>query len=337
MIRSKSTALSAVLLSAVLIMSTAQDAPAPASQTTPAEPEPAVVPDPKPLEPELRNVSPIVEFGNSQPRRIEVKPGASANRKSSASITRNGRTEVRAFAFNNDPFGGQKRRPLMIRSSRADVKAMDQLSEDLTVMTRLLEKAVMEHGGGFHPRKAGGIEILTLNAGMPYAGGAMYVDDYGVIFTLSVNMPLKAEAKVEEVQPKEPKRRGAWEETRSEIYGGERRRIMRWQPSAWRQFDQEELDAFKNTLIDSLREATNIRHLKPMDMVAVVVRGTPQAEEREIRLQIEGNGKDEVVTEESSNPESTLVLRIQKADLDRAVAGSKDSSDLRKAVRVSIY
>jgi hypothetical protein len=275
------------------------------------------------------------------------KESKSSTRRSVVTRAR-GVPEVRTFTFGNDAFpgqrygteafGGQRGRPLMIRSSRADAKAMEQLSEDLTVMTRLLEKAVVEHGGGLHPRKAAGIDIVTLNGGMPNAGGAMYVDDYGVIFTLSVNMPLKAEPKVEEVEPKEPKRHGAWEETRSELYGGQRRRVLRWQPSAWRQFDQAEVDAFKTALIETLREATNIRHLRPTDMIAVVVRGMPQAEQRDIMLQIEGKGNDEnKVLEESSSLESTLVLRIQKADLDRTASARDSGGELRKAIRISIY
>jgi hypothetical protein len=257
----------------------------------------------------------------------------STSKKGGATISRNGRMpELRAFSFSSDAFLEQRNsRPIMIRSSRADAKAMEQLTEDLIVMTRLLEKAVAEHS---EPPRAANIDIITLGAGMRNSGRSMYVDDYGVIFTLSVNMPLKAEPKVEDVKPKEPTRKGAWEEARGEAFS-QRRKVKRWQPSAWRQFDPDEVDAFKATLVDSLREATNIRHLKPNDMIAVVVRGTPQTQEREIKVQTEGTVTAEDVAVDET-VESTLVLRIQKMELDRAVAG-RDSGELRKNVRVSIY
>jgi hypothetical protein len=69
----------------------------------------------------------------------------------------------------------------------------------------------------------------------------------------------------------------------------------------------------------------------------VVVRGTPQGEKRDIKLQLDGNKFNENgAAEETSNPESTLLLRIQKMDLDRAVNG-RDSGELKRSVRISIY
>jgi hypothetical protein len=138
------------------------------------------------------------------PRR-DTKPGVMVNKRTREIGTRGPRAmqEVRtAFAFSNDAF---RELPLMIRSSRADVKAMEQLSEDLSVMTRLLDKAVAEETDAFQPPKAGGIEIVAL--GPQNSGRAMYVDDYGVIFTLKVNMPFRAEPKEVEVIQKEPTRR----------------------------------------------------------------------------------------------------------------------------------
>jgi hypothetical protein len=311
-----------------------------------AQEAPQAVPEPAPVE-ERKEEAPLpghpaeLEVKITPSRKVSV-PKNGMNRRLNSVVARDTRgvaSEVRTFAFSNDAFGvSPGQRPLMIRSSRADAKMMDQLSDDLMVMTRILDKTVAEKAVGFQPAKAAGIDILTLGAALPSSGRAIYVDDYGVIFTLSVNMPLKAEPKVEEVVQKEPVRRGPWEETRHELFGsGPRRTIKRWQPSAWRQFDQDEVDAFKATLLETLRNATNIRHLKPTDMIAVVVRGTPQAEERDVRLQLETKGDDEQMTvQETANPESTLVLRVQKMDLDRAVSG-RDSGELKKSVRISIY
>ena len=321
----RSTLLSLALGGTLISLCVAED---PVPKVEPALRQP---PDPEAV-PVGQGLAPVESRSATSKREASIS--ATAKKRNMGVVTRNGRMpEMRALSFSNDAFLEQRSsRPLMIRSSRADVKVMEQLSEDLSVMTRLLEKAVAEHSD---PPRAANIDIITLGAGMPNSGRSMYVDDYGVIFTLSVNMPLKAEPKVEDVKPKEPTRKGAWEETKGELFS-QPRKVKRWQPSAWRQFDQEEVDAFKAALVDSLREATNIRHLKPNDMIAVVVRGTPQAQEREIKLQTEGTvTTEDVVIDETV--ESTLVLRIQKMELDRAVGGGRDSGELRKSVRISIY
>lgn len=247
--------------------------------------------------------------------------------------------EIRAFSMQNDMFGGQQvKRPLMIRSSRADARAMDQLSEDLIVMARILDKTVADHGDNSHP-KAAGIDILTLAAAGSRASRTMYVDDYGAIFTLNVNMPLKAEPKPEETELKESTRKGAWEDTRNELFGQKRKPgNKRWQAAPAREFDQGEVDELKNALIDALKNATNIRHLKPSDLVTVVVRGAAYAEhEGEVALQFEGNAENEtLIVEGPVASESTLVLRVTKMELERSSAG-KESGDLRKSVRISIY
>jgi hypothetical protein len=268
------------------------------------------------------------------------KPGGHPSNKRAISAQNRRTAELRAYAINNEVFGGQRAsRPLMIRSSRADPKVMEQLSQDLTVMARILEKTVAEHTEGFQPPKAAGIDILTLAGSAARSARTMYVDDYGAIFTLSVNMPLKPEPKPDEVAEKETKRKGAWEDAWNEVYGQKRRIVTkRWQPNPGREFDQGEVDVLKTSLVDALKNAANIRHVKPTDMITVVVRGTPFAEqEGEVSLQLEGNSETEtVIVDGPANPESTMVLRINKLDLDKAING-RDSGDLRKNVRISIY
>ena len=328
MIRS-TVIVSLAVLGTLLWRGTAQDAPEPVAQPAQLRSQP----------PQGQQVQQVEIEANAIQRR-ESKGTIVANKKS-GQVSRHPRAvEVRPFALNNNAFGTETpTRPLMIRSSRADAKQMDQLSDDLTVMARILDKAIAEHTDGLHPKKvAGGIEITVLNAGLSSATRAMYVDDYGAIFTLSVNIPLKAQPQVVNVEPKEQKRRTPWQETQSELYGPGPRMIKRWQPALWRQFDQEEVDAFKAMLVETLREATNIRHLKPNDIIAVVVRGMPQSEERDARLKLEDSHEENAAAiEETANPESTLVLRIPKMDLDRAVASGRDSGELRKTVRISIY
>ena len=80
-------------------------------------------------------------------------------------------------------------------------KVRDQLREDLLVMCRILEKAARDHLSDHH--KAAGIDLFTFGGNRSVR--TMYVDDYGLVFTLNVRVPLRNEAKAEEPVRKEPK------------------------------------------------------------------------------------------------------------------------------------
>jgi hypothetical protein len=248
--------------------------------------------------------------------------------------------EIRSFGFATEMWGRQVDRPLIIRTtgSEENTKVNEQLQEDLSVMSRILDKAAGEHRHrvGMDAMKAAGIEIRAL-AGRGRQDQALYLEDYGVIFTLNVNMPLRAEPVEEKEEVKEPARNEEWEDARNELFGNRKRpgkiRVQ------GRIIDQGEIDEFRDELIESLKNTVNIRNLKETDTVLVVVRGSQKdfAEEMEVFQLDYGNGvraepRSILATRSGA---STMVLQAKYGALMKAA--KEENPDLKKIVKVSVY
>ena len=112
--------------------------------------------------------------------------------------------------------GKRVNHPLIIRTGKSDPRATDQLREDLAVMSRILDKTAEERGESYHA-KAAGIEILALSSGGRFAR-TLYIEDYGVIFTVNVGIPLRGESKADADDEKEAVSTEEWEEARQNIF-----------------------------------------------------------------------------------------------------------------------
>jgi hypothetical protein len=250
--------------------------------------------------------------------------------------------EAKTFTFNNDFVLDRSRfaRPLIIRNEKTEGKVMDQLREDLTVMSRILEKSVAEFKDDH--QEAAGIALM-LHGGAPIR--AMYLEGYGVVFTVNVNIPLKAEPKAGEAEEKDNK--GAneeWQEARNEVFGQKRRFDTRKDRGAHREFSAAEVDEVRNSLTDALRNATNIRNLNANEWVTVVVRGRGGNDLDAVAMgeggnfRVEPNGKaiiwDTGSTEEAGL--STMVLRIKKSDVDN-LSKKEKTDELRAQISVTTY
>lgn len=259
---------------------------------------------------------------------------SSSGRRSAGAIGQNNRgrapeVSVRlneVVAFDNK----RANSPLIIRTGKIDGKTTDELREDLAVMTHLIDKAAEENADSFHARAAG-IDILTL-AGGGRPARTLYLQDYGAIFTLNVAMPLKGDAPAEQEEQAEPARNEEWEEARNELYGRKRRAGRAHGHPFQREFDQGNVDELKSALVNSLKSAVNIRHLKPEDCITIVVRGGsgPADPTRGVVY------ADAFASGAASTEDSMMVLRVKKAELDKALENS-EAPDLEKIVSVAIY
>lgn len=245
-------------------------------------------------------------------------------------------TEVKAYSFaTRGPGSERAARALVVRSGENDPKSTTQLQEDLAVMTRILEKAVAEYKEDHE--EAAGIPIVVLGGGRSVR--AMYLEDYGAVFTLTVNIPLRTEPKIEESDESRGKAANEeWNEARNELFG--ERGANRAERTARRDFDPQQLEEFRGALIDSLRNAANIRNLKPSDWVTLVVRSRGGEEEIERRFDVflgNGPGHPPVMSMQSSDELSTMVLRVKKSDLDEYGRKPGNSAEFKKKVSVSLY
>ena len=273
-------------------------------------------------------------------RRDAAAAKAAAAKKSSSSKSRS--AEIRALTFSDDSL--RVNRPLIIKNGRMDAKMREQLKEDLLVMCRIIEKSARDHLSDVH--KAAGIDLLALGSGNRSVR-TVYLDDYGVIFTLNARIPLRNEAKPEELEEKETPLNEEWEETKNELFG-QRRKARRLHGSPLPAYDEEDVQDLKNELLDAMRNAANIRNLKPNDWITIAASGPAQME-REL-LQVESRVEalagmhpkvDVIAVDDQEGSDSTMILRAKKSDLDalgkKTLSQEEMLTEMGKIVSVQSY
>ena len=276
---------------------------------------------------------------------VDAKPGnprASSSSSKKSSSSKSSRTEIRAMTFADD--ASRINRPLIIKGGNMTAKVRDQLREDLLVMCRILEKAARDHLSDHH--KAAGIDLFTFGGNRSVR--TMYVDDYGVVFTLNVRVPLRNEAKAEEPETKEATVNEEWEETRNELFG-QKRRVRRVTPAQAPAYDENDVEELKNELIDALKNAANIRNLKPTEWITVAVSGPSQFANELVTVESRGEEEKLIVphiemfgtAEAPTGGDSTMILRVRKGSLDEIMKKNPTAEelvkDLEKAVNVQVY
>ena len=185
------------------------------------------------------------------------------------------------------PFGNDSTSFLAVRTSNASSASDATLQEDLNVMAHILDKAT----GDKSESTAMGVKLTVLSS--RDVVNSLYLDGYGALFTMSVNFPLlpppaAANAKVE---PETPKPSTTWEQAKRELYpqpgdSYDARlglRIMdveaasaakRSADSNASKYDADKVNKLRDSLVEAMRNAANIRELKPDDSVTVCVSGS---------------------------------------------------------------
>ncbi len=247
-------------------------------------------------------------------------------------------------------------RALVIRASKTDPKTIAAMEEDLRVMSRILHKALHETGDDGQQR-AMGISMYSVTDG----GRArnIQIEGFGAIFMLHVNFPLVGpEAKPEENAAKEPTN-STWEEARREIYGHAETRYATPTLTSFTsrvKFDPKRVEKLKDSLLEALKNAANIRHLTPDESVTLVVNSGDSGSDWEDatasfqiweKLYSPSGGKEESSGQngtpqvyewktEQSN-QATMTIRAKKTDIDAFAKGKITPEEFRKKASVLIY
>jgi len=226
---------------------------------------------------------------------------------------------------------------LIILSSSADAKNQADLQEDLAIMSHILDKAIDDNlGSEQRMRKALGVDIFF----SPDAGRLRnaYIEGYGALFLLQVNFPLLAPATKAETSKEEPPVTSAWEEAREEVLG------TPGQPGPGpvpvEPFSEEKVNRLKTTLLDALKNAANIRHLKPDAGVTICVFGGSRLNAGRVARSASFNGRgDLLLLQELGTPQraTMLTLRADKSDIDAIAKGQMDADDFRQKVATATY
>jgi hypothetical protein len=246
--------------------------------------------------------------------------------------------------------------PMVSEQWRAETRDLD---EDLTVMQRILEKAVEIEAGAPSPERALGIVVTGTKDRRP---AATYLQGHGAVFLLNVPFPLSGPEKTP-VRKEKPASDSVWEETRKEIFDPARHPNVvmggGWAgPNAMNpdgnppmEYDPERVETLKQSLISALKSGANIRHMKPGDLITVVVQGeitNPEmatfSYEADPNLQQRyglGGGQPRLSRiaprAHLSNQGQQLVLQVSRGNINQLAEDKIKPADFARCVQVALY
>jgi hypothetical protein len=245
---------------------------------------------------------------------------------------------------------------LVIQSSDPDGKSQARLEEDLAVMARVLDKAATDKLGGARPHRAMGIDVfLNARGGGPRA---FYLEDYGAVFLLNVPISLLPPPEKPEAAQGKPETDASWEQARRELYGEAPflddvlGKALRFEVHGETvpAYDAKKVEALKEALLGALKNARNIRGLRPDDFLTVCVSGGAGGDgprHRVVKVERGDSGdsletvthEDVVLGEAGPSPArgSLLTIRVKKADADALATGDLDLTAFQKKARIALY
>jgi hypothetical protein len=224
--------------------------------------------------------------------------------------------------------------PLLILSSEIESQAQANLEEDMTVMAHLLQRALGEAGGDA-PGRAMGVNLLF--APGTDARRDLYIQGYGAVFVLRVPYPLLGQSGGAETTAQEPAPETEWEQARRELMGQPLPPEAPGGPAE--PYREEKVNRLTQVLLEALKNANNIRELKPDDSVTVCAIGpaashvkAPGAPPRP-----GAGGLRSAKPAPRVEDATVLTIRLTKADIESFAKGKVDLAGIRKKARIAAY
>ncbi len=218
------------------------------------------------------------------------------------------------FSFN---FGQPSRRILILPGPDTD---MGQVTEDLTIMSKILADRLQEQG-------------LASWSGWPntHSIEAMAIDGYGVMFILTVDFPLQKQA--EQPAPTQTdKGDSVWRNTRDELNNPHWELYHQAPQETAKPYDANQVEKLKETLCGCLKHATNIHSVQGQQWVVVVVEAGTSGN----TMNVVGSGRA-FLQSGTGDQKSTMVIKVHKADIDRFAADQLDPKDFQHLVQIQTY
>ncbi|MDB6028815.1 MAG: hypothetical protein JWM68_5038 [Verrucomicrobiales bacterium] len=231
------------------------------------------------------------------------------------------------------PFEEGTKRTLLVGFSKLDPAARQGIQEDVQIMSRILDKAAERAFENTQDRRMG-IVVTTIPG---TRGENIYIEDYGPLFVLNVPIPLVGGGKGD--AEKKEKLDSDWEQTKRELYQN--------QPGSGfepMKYDAQKVEALKKALLEALKNATNIRQLKPDQNITLVVTGGEnmrQSFSKTIVSRQPGEpqkeeGRSEIFETKVAGPQqTTLTIRVKKSDVDAFAKGKMNLDEFTNKAVVS--
>lgn len=229
---------------------------------------------------------------------------------------------------------GPASHPMIIRSAPMDPKDQANLEEDLAVMAHILGKTVDEAPGNRFPT-AMGIDVFGEQG--PAGMRSLYLEGYGALFTMNVGFPLVAAPASPEQKKEESAADSTWEEARQELYGQPPGAMVAG--SLGEEFSPEKVARITDALVESLKNATNIRGLKADDSVTICLLGGAPLPVARPKHKTAGTAQPGALLAGPGGPQNgtVMTIRARKADADALAKGTLTVDEFRKQARIEKY
>jgi len=252
--------------------------------------------------------------------------------------------------------------PVVVQFSSTEGSQVQDMSEDLDVMTHIIDRTLSEDASEDTRPEKMGIPLYFTGSGRSVR--ALYVEGFGALFMVKVNFPLQGAPAAKEEEP-EKSRDSEWERARREVLGISDPYTGGYGvASATVEFDQKRVDELKTLLVRALKNASNIRHLKVDEAVSISVFGSPSTTVQTTRTKstdapgktVESKPKRATATAygrqlqlssgenfflaesgSSSGQGSVMTVRAKKSDIDAFAKGEVDQEAFTKKVTFNTY
>ena len=171
---------------------------------------------------------------------------------------------------------------------------------------------------------------------------AIYLEDYGALFLMKVNLLLSPPPEsLEEKKPEEEDTDPLWTQMRQEMYAPQdtrRRRTDRPEEK----YDAEKVADLKETLIKTLKHAANIRTLKPDESVILTVTGKA-SQSGPLAMRMYSGGHNTYIATKPGGAGSgsfsptVLTIRAKKADIDAFANGTLSFDQFSRKILLLSY
>jgi hypothetical protein len=232
---------------------------------------------------------------------------------------------------------------LIVPSGQTNLENLAAITEDMSVMSGIFDKKLSQSG------------MLTARGRLlvgfdPFFGRgnrtpeAIYLEGYGALFLLRVNMPLSAPPEHQQEEKAQEDTDPVWAEMRREMYEpevvGRGRTGTDERPEE--KYDADKVESLKANLIKTLKHATNIRALKSDQLVILTVigdGGRPDSTVTGLYSYGRSTGRSRIVqtlpeVEAESVAPTVLTISAKKSDIDAFAKGELDYDQFRQRIGI---
>jgi hypothetical protein len=228
--------------------------------------------------------------------------------------------------------------PVVIRFSQSDPKTSATMEEDLFVMARIISRT-LERAEGDKVNYKMNIPMLLTGSGRSVR--PMYIEGLGPLFMIKVNFALLPPAKAGDKKTNATPPDTEWDVAHQEVFGPAEGADEYSARSS--SYNQDQVELLKKELMSALKNATNIRALKPDEFVNIAVFGHASSG-RGKSYAVEGGGRvtlkamaaeaDDLAT---ASKGSVLTLRAKKSDIDAFAGGKLEADAFKTKVATTAY